>query len=426
MNSNALMSTLREVFPIVPVANAERRDVVVYHLLLINYKPIIRRIDGIPYYGFLDLNSERMDLVFRRGFRSTSLGSQTPGAVDRIHLDTLLESYDTPVYAKEIERMVNEPFVQVSSISNTCVYKGVLPEFDAILLNTSDFDILERCVLDQISGTLRINGIDFPTMLTDRRTSKPMPLQDAVRNWYYGYMMEANLQLSEIYTRFMPSRPSVPEIQRMIILNEFVPFMVKFSGIFHPILDTGIFDQLSSRYELFRTLEFVEGTCKYTGQRLDRYFSDKETSSAYYILRGNLQRLLEISIDAAAKADSTRRRGTDMYSPYLYSKMILRTACDSIGLNLFSEDVFPYHVYTIGEGEQKQVITININNFLSYYGVTCEPEQAVDWLTAATYNYVLDRNSRAGDPRTAVEVSRLVNIFRSRLTPLTLTAMEVI
>lgn len=424
MNSNALIDTLHTMFPNIPVANIERRrGAEVYYLLLLNYRPIIRRIHGVQYYGFLDMNSSSIDLVFRRGFRSNSLGSQTPGAVDRIPLARLLAHHDDPIYLSRIQSMATEPFL-ANTFSNNCRYAGILPEFNAIVLKTEEFDMLEQLAMSDATGAMRINGISLPGTVTRVMGGSTVSMTEIVKEWFNGYMMDTNLHLAEMYYKFMSSRPFVPEIQRMNILNEFVPMLVKFSGVYHPILDTTLFDSMCERYPLFDSLEYVENTCKYSGNRIESYFGD-EPSYAFYVLRGNLQRLFEMRVDPGT-GENARRHGSDMYSPYLYAKMILHVAAEGMDANIFSEDDYPYKVYTVGDGENKEVITINIDDFTSFYGVTCEPDQQIDWLTAAVYNYLLDRNFAAGDPQTPVEINRLVSGFRNRMSPLNLITMEVI
>lgn len=329
-------------------------------LLLVDYKPLIKYIDGVPCYLNVDVYSEDGSTFYRS---STSKESSE----QMISLDDLAELYPqsrkfitdfalatgNKVYEFDtIEERNNKP-LGVGEIAFTNSYKC-----QPIQYSNRNFELQAVIYLSPEMLALRDaidNNKDSVTnnryRISDRMylDGKEVSRMTWLRALYNNHMIEANLELMEYYYRNQkkPSSTRMFEMNRVLTFDEFVPVALKFSGIPNPILHFDEEHNIYSEYcnelmkiKLFAAALQVKPLSAMNG-RVSSVTSESKNTYGLYSTRAEIGRYLGIDVSKRTK-DFMRGRGylpinrsqinIDLYSPAAHMGLIYRDVfnnCDN-------------------------------------------------------------------------------------------------
>lgn len=281
-------------------------------LLLVNNKPIKRYIDSVCHYAFLDLVSLQIT------YRPRAVSRVTTTTIKRWcditeNLQNVIDEYAEHPEFSSISSMLTQPLDMSGFQYDGLNYVGVLPELDAIMLETTSFACIRQIVTGGVNNAFNLLGVNFPFTVSTRVVSDPIPVSALLTRWYYGYMAEANIELCALYWKSLAT-PKDPYMLRMKKLNEYVPFTIKFSGIFNPFLETDVWNRVQ-RFPLFSSMFKTNTLCAYSGKRLDSGFTD-EKSFAMFTTRGLLSKIFGFNIAPAQNKEA------DWYDPCFFGYMI--------------------------------------------------------------------------------------------------------
>lgn len=266
-----------------------------YMLILVNNKPITRYINSECVYAFLDIVSKEIVYMKKIHSRPSAKSAKTWYGIDE-NLEFLdIELSEHPELS-DFEKFagIQLDFTAYSYETEKypgIVYAGVLEELDAIMFNTNAFIFLQKVALNQTSFGYSVQGVPLPQFIS--RNGTQIPCQDLIKQWYYGYMLEANIAISDIYWKSLGNTRGEPALTRMKILNEFVPILFKFEGIFNPIFDTTTWSNLVKQYPIIKGAFKVKPLCKVTGSYIKRTNSE---SFGMFTTRGLLSKIFKQNI----------------------------------------------------------------------------------------------------------------------------------
>lgn len=290
-------------------------------LLLVNNKPIKRYIESVCHYAFLDLVSLKITYRPKVTSRTTSPDSVKRWCDLPETLQDVIDEYANHPEFSSISDMLAQPLDLSGFQYDGLSYVGVLPELDAIMLETTSFACIRQIVASGVQNKFELLGVQFPFTMTTRVVSEPIPVSSLFTRWYYGYMAEANVELCAVYWKSLAT-PKDPYMLRLKKLNEFVPFTIKFSGIFNPFLETEVWERVQ-RYPFFRGMFKTNTLCAYSGKRLDHGFTD-EKSYAMFTNRGILSQIFGFNIAPA------QGKEVDWYDPCFFGYVIWNKILDAI------------------------------------------------------------------------------------------------
>lgn len=331
-------------------------------LLLVDYKPLIKYIDGVPCYLNVDVYSEDGSTFYRSSTNKES-------SEQMISLDDLAELYPqskkfitdfalatgNKVYEFDtIEERNSKPLgVGEIAFTNSYVCQPIQYsirnfELQAVIYLSPEMLAL-RDAIDNNKDSVTNNRY----RISDRMylDGKEVSRMTWLRALYENHMIEANLELMEYYYRNQkkPSSTRMFQMNRVLTFDEFVPVALKFSGIPNPILDTDEETGATTEYyselmrvKLFQNVVLVQPLSAMNG-RVSSVTSESKNTYGLYSTRAEIGRYLGIDVSKRTK-DYLRGRGylpinrsqinIDLYSPCSHMGLIYR--------DIFSHSENPY------------------------------------------------------------------------------------
>lgn len=356
-------------------------------LILINYKPIKKYIGSTCYYAFLNIATQ--DIVYRKRVSHRVSNIPTRHWCDIPEtLQTLYKDYEEHPELTELAltQDINldfSKFIYETEEIEGMFHSGCIQELNAIGLKTQSFNQLEQIVNQRINNRVNIMGVEIPQQIQQTNGNWVNAL-DIITKWYYGYMLEANIDLADIYWNSLAQPRSTPEIARIKLLNEFVPLLFKFDDVFNPIFDKGIYnlsvwDRIKDRYPIIRKAFKVNPLCICNGSR----HSNDTESFGMFTTRGFLSKIFGINI-APKEGNSPELFSLKYYSTTLFNIILTGAGID---FNLVSKTTKWYVVSRVINEED---MIIDITNMLSnkHSSVSAEAFE-VDLEDALIYQYLL-------------------------------------
>lgn len=282
----------------------------------INYRPITHYINGKLCYACLDMNNPRIQICYISSRRTSSSPVTFYGALET--LETVLSDYDKGIHFDELSRFIKEPIYAEIMNGNSARYDCAIEGNMAVNILTQDFELLQKLSVSKVPSAPVILGVTLPLSVTFPN-GVATSISDAAAKWYRSYMMQANIDLATMYWNLIPRNFNLPYIKRFSVLNEYVPFMMKFEGVDHPLLDhPSLMKEIGQRYPLFASLESAPCVRRAIDDK-SVYDSQMDQSESYvmFILRGNLQQLFKFDM---SPADNDRK---ESYSLNFFSSILL-------------------------------------------------------------------------------------------------------
>ncbi len=349
-------------------------------LLLVNYKPIIRYIGSTCQYALLDIND--MQITFRSKAVARAINPETVRHWCGIKedLSTIVKDWsDHPEFtgiSNLIENKLNLDDFQYDGLS----FEGDIPEMNAVLLKTSSFKLIEAIVASDVNNSFSINGVNFPNMVQSKRISQSVPVSVIFRQWYYGYMAEANIELTAAYWNAL-GKPRDPYMLRLKILNEFVPFTIKFEGIFNPFVETDIWAQARQRFPMFNEMFKTDEICSITGSRLSS--TEKGRSYAMFTTRGILTKIFNFNLAPA------QGKEPEWYDPRFFGYVMWNQILNAVNAEFsLNSAKLPWFVLTKIINDVPQVVDVISEYKMHLSEVAVEPIQ-VDFEHACVWQYLM-------------------------------------
>lgn len=322
-------------------------------LLLVDYRPLIKYIDGVPCYLYVDVYSQN-GVTFYRSSASGRTGEQMLllDDVADLYPDSRRFIYDFAVmtgntikeFATVEER--NSAYISDGEIAFTgsfehsqIKYLGRNHELQAILYISSEMIALRKVVESgedspvngryRIANRMNLSGTDVSRSVW-------------LKALYNNYMVEANLELMEYYYRNQkkPSSIRMFEMHRVNTFNEFVPVALKFSSIPNPVVglmdEDGTYSEYASHLResnLFRNVETVTPLSVMNG-RVSTVTSETKGTFGWYATRAEISSCLGIDVSKRTRDYMTRNNllpirksqiNIDLYSPAAHMGLIYRS-----------------------------------------------------------------------------------------------------
>ncbi len=351
-------------------------------LLLVNYKPIVRYIGSTCQYAFLDIISMKVTFKSKAVARSINADTIRHWCGISEDLASIVKDWeDHPEFtmiSNLIENTLNLDDFQYDGMS----YEGDIPELEAVLLKTSSFKLIEAIIASDVNNNFTLNGVNFPNMVQAKRTSQSVPVSVVFRQWYYGHMAEANVELTAAYWKTL-GKPKDPYMLRFKILDEFVPFTIKFEGIFNPFLETDVWERAKQRFPMFREMFKSESICSILGNRMSASNTNKANSYAMFTTRGILTKIFNFNVAPA------QGKEPDWYDPKFFGYVMWNQILSAINADFsFNCAKLPWFILTKTVNDVQQVVDV-ICEYKPHMGeVTVEPIQT-DFEHACVWQYLM-------------------------------------
>ncbi|MEG2262771.1 MAG: hypothetical protein RSC43_00405 [Clostridia bacterium] len=284
--------------------------------VLINYRPIVSYIHGKRCYAYLNLNTEDIGICYMYSRRSTSEPFRFYDADE--NLSTLLSDYDKPVYLKQLSNFMKNTLHLETFAGNMAEVGATVEGNMALNITTLDFESLRMLAGATLDSSATILGVTIPLYLTTT-TGETVSAPMIVRKWYDSYMLQANIELGVLYMKSIPRNSNYPYLRRFLILNEFVPLIVKLDGVYNPLTDLpDVWNDVARRYPLFSKLERASSS-KYSTDSTAHFDATEEPtkSCVYFTLRGSIQKLFNIDVAPSSASKD------DGYSFEFYASILL-------------------------------------------------------------------------------------------------------
>lgn len=386
--------------------------------LLVDYRPVVRYINNVRCYAHIDVNSPQLQVFYKSSGKSGE-GKIWSGLVET--LATTLSDREKPQHLLDIEKYIKMNLDKERFSGNNANYLGILPEFGAIVIETDEFKFLKNVASWKNPNSAQICGVQLPMFV---RSVEPVHVN--VAQWYNDYMLTASTELTVMFFSMLSGTIFNQQMRRFVYLNEFVPFMMKISGVYNPILDTDLFARLQKDYKFFEKLVKVHGTCKVSGSDLKGAYFGDESSYIYYTTRANILRATGINPEVPQGS----ARGKDMYDINLFPAIIIDTA-----MGAYQEAPVPlgrHDVWTAygkaGDSDDTPPVLHDINYKLTVGVGRSTPVSlaSLSWTSAKILPYLMRKGFTLRDTPTLPETLRFEAAIASKLTVADLMNMEAI
>lgn len=280
-------------------------------LLLIDHRPVVRWINGIPYHAYVMVSNPDFWVVYKKKNSShldKDIRKVAPTYRDCPLKDFLAKyesSYHLRGWASIEEIMPNVSQLMPNHVEFDCCLK----DLDAISLVTDEYTWISRIAMDpSYSGTHQIYGMDFPPSIESKFCGKTS-FANWIKMMYLNYMMSANLDLLEYYVRNYRRLKVYGAFSTVYWFTEFVPCLLQITNIYNPMMQPDMIKMLRVNFMdwMAEMLAQPEAPSVH-GSRIS--FEKSEDIAVYYTNRAAVQKITGYS--AAPDAGRTK---SNLYSP---------------------------------------------------------------------------------------------------------------
>lgn len=322
-------------------------------LILIDYRPLIKYINGVPHYLYVDMFSHNGSTFYRKD-ASGNLSQEMlalddvaelyPNSRRFIHDFAISTGNTIKTFGSAADRnaaqLQNNEIGFVDNLgTSTLTYYARNFELQAVMFMSSEFIALQQVVRSGQDSPL-LSRYRFPS--TVMLNGAPISRVDWMKAMYTNYLIEANLELMEYYyqNQNRPRSNRAFEINRMYTFNEYVPIALKFSHIPNPIVDElssvegeiefEHYSALCDNSSLFKNAEYVSMLSRIGGQPGDT-FADSKDTLGLYATRDKISEVLGIDVSKRTTDFMKRRnllpvatnlKNIDLYSPCFLMNII--------------------------------------------------------------------------------------------------------
>lgn len=356
-------------------------------LVILDYRPIVRRSNGIEEYLYIDAYDESGSMYFmqRRSLKLTKDGEiaqKSCGTLDSMMAE-LASEYN---FIKEASILFNSPIedgtvpedgkiIKMGSYGDVKFCRRNY-ELQALLFETSEFSSLESIVLN---GT-NTNRVGY-FAIGERMPAKGSLIQrqEWLRRVYNTWMLYRNIDLATYYyTNLVP--PNIEayfELNRVCTFDEYVPLIYQFTSIYNPLIDDGcIFDNVSKIF----SAAIQVSPLSMVGGNIYSVARDQKESFGLYTTRLEMSNLFQTSVGKYKTRElqregrlpmKTHKQTKDFYYPKYFLTVFLTQLIDATDyrdmfiLYSLSDDVTVYYTeeqITVDDGARWDFQNINLHS----------------------------------------------------------------
>lgn len=291
-------------------------------LLLIDYQPVIRWVDGLAYYAYVTVSDSKLTIIYKhkdnaRVFKDLN---KIPRQLLGQPLKDFLEGYEGFYHLKEWATLENVKYEDSELQQNSVRFQDCQKELDAIMILTSEFEWIEKIVADPTYNQEHtLFGIEFPPTVASKNLGS-LQFMQWLRRMYLDYMTDVNLRLLDYYYQNSRRIRSYDESSVIFWFTELVPCLVQFRGIYNPLLDGKVMEMLRREFPKWQaemlTLNNIPALHGGRG-----YYNRDSNPVAFYTTRASVEK---ITLQTASNV--FRGKHMEFYSP----KFFMAEVCSAV------------------------------------------------------------------------------------------------
>lgn len=339
---------------------------VLLHLVLLNYRPICRYKNGKKEYLYLNsYDSEGMAYFLDK--RRSNLGSpvvlsdileiaakryqflEEVCSILKTPLEIGIQSQKGKIIKLEEGALGNDKVdVDCGNFDSKIKYSRENVELQALLFFTEEFTIFEQAAYGNLNPNRLMNYLLSDTMLLRANgRNKYVTTAEWIYDAFSTYMFYRNIDLSEYYytNQKKPSSEIFFQINRMCVLDEFVPILYNFDQIYNPVYsymwedgnrdisDPVTSDQNTGSQELlevFKGAIVVSPLSRVDGKTFSTSMNTNR-NSAIYTTRDEIGKLFKLGVPRISRQELVsagkllilkKKHTVDFYSPKYFMTLM--------------------------------------------------------------------------------------------------------
>lgn len=240
MNNTGLINIVQARQSINTSATSNGEPIVSLYLVLLNYRPIYRIKDGLKEYLYVDIYNPK-GVCYFLSVKSTRVLEPVGILDDLLEIQSPITNFmnDLSVLSKnpmEPGDTEKEETICFTSKSSIIEYRRMNAELKALLFSTREFTQFELAALRKTNAN-RVGCYLFGSHM--RLKDRVVPRDEWIQACYRTYMLYQNIELGEYYytNQKKPGSDWFFEMNRITVLDEFIPLAYKFLDIQNPLLD---------------------------------------------------------------------------------------------------------------------------------------------------------------------------------------------
>lgn len=280
-------------------------------LLLIDNRPVVKWLDGVPHYAYIVVSDPGFMVVYKKrsARRIDKYGQNLEHRFEAGSLERFLKKYESQYHLQEWASIEGVLYNSSALLPNAVRFDCKLKDLDAISLHTDEYIWIRRIATeDSYAGTHQVYGMDFPQSIPSKFIGNAS-FARWVNYMYMNYMLNANLELLEYYVRNYKRVRVFNEHSTVYHFTEFVPCMVRFGEIDNPVMQPEMVKWMQRQFPdwmkemlAYSQVPSVNGSIS---------ISDvNDTVAAYYTNRAAVEIITKVSA-----APDAGRMNVNVYSP---------------------------------------------------------------------------------------------------------------